>query len=410
MKVIRNFFDNQKPNFSPGGKREKYFPLYDVFENLFFLSKNKTTNPIHVRDAIDIQRVMAIVWISTFPAMFFGMYNIGSQSLEYLSLINSQNTGDWHHYLISPVGYNPDNFINKFWFGAMYFMPIYAVTFIVGFAWEMLFAIIRKHEINEGFFVSSVLFALSCPPDIPLWQAALGITFGIVIGKEIFGGTGKNFLNPALTGRAFLYFAYPSQLSGDKVWVSGITDNGIVPNGYSGATPLGLAAENGVIGIEERYTWSQSFFGGIPGSVGETSLIAIALGAMILLMTRIASYRIILGTLLGMFVMSTIFNQIDSDNPMFSIPFYWHLVIGSFAFGLVFMATEPVSGSATNTGRWIYGFVIGVTVILIRVINPAFPEGMMLAILFGNLLAPVIDHLVVSSNIKKRNQLKEVYE
>ena len=410
MKVIRNFFDNQKSNFSPGGKREKYFPLYDVFENLFFLSKNKTTNPIHVRDAIDIQRVMAIVWISTFPAMFFGMYNIGSQSLEYLSLINSQNTGDWHHYLISPVGYNPDNFINKFWFGAMYFMPIYAVTFIVGFAWEMLFAIIRKHEINEGFFVSSVLFALSCPPDIPLWQAALGITFGIVIGKEIFGGTGKNFLNPALTGRAFLYFAYPSQLSGDKVWVSGITDNGIVPNGYSGATPLGLAAENGVIGIEERYTWSQSFFGGIPGSVGETSLIAIALGAMILLMTRIASYRIILGTLLGMFVMSSIFNQIDSDNPMFSIPFYWHLVIGSFAFGLVFMATEPVSGSATNTGRWIYGFVIGVTVILIRVINPAFPEGMMLAILFGNLLAPVIDHLVVSSNIKKRNQLKEVYE
>jgi len=410
MKIIRNFFDNQKPNFSPGGKREKYFPLYDVFENLFFLSKNKTTNPIHVRDAIDIQRVMAIVWISTFPAMFFGMYNIGSQSLEYLSLINSQNTGDWHHYLISPVGYNPDNFINKFWFGAMYFMPIYAVTFIVGFAWEMLFAIIRKHEINEGFFVSSVLFALSCPPDIPLWQAALGITFGIVIGKEIFGGTGKNFLNPALTGRAFLYFAYPSQLSGDKVWVSGITDNGIVPNGYSGATPLGLAAENGVIGIEERYTWSQSFFGGIPGSVGETSLIAIALGAMILLITRIASYRIILGTLLGMFVMSSIFNQIDSDNPMFSIPFYWHLVIGSFAFGLVFMATEPVSGSATNTGRWIYGFVIGVTVILIRVINPAFPEGMMLAILFGNLLAPVIDHLVVSSNIKKRNQLKEVYE
>ena len=410
MKVIRNFFDNQKPNFSPGGKREKYFPLYDVFENLFFLSKNKTTNPIHVRDAIDIQRVMAIVWISTFPAMFFGMYNIGSQSLEYLNLINSQNTGDWHHYLINPVGYNPDNFINKFWFGAMYFIPIYAVTFIVGFAWEMLFAIIRKHEINEGFFVSSVLFALSCPPDIPLWQAALGITFGIVIGKEIFGGTGKNFLNPALTGRAFLYFAYPSQLSGDKVWVSGITDNGIVPNGYSGATPLGLAAENGVIGIEERYTWSQSFFGAIPGSVGETSLIAIALGAMILLMTRIASYRIILGTLLGMFVMSSIFNQIDSDNPMFSIPFYWHLVIGSFAFGLVFMATEPVSGSATNTGRWIYGFVIGVTVILIRVINPAFPEGMMLAILFGNLLAPVIDHLVVSSNIKKRNQLKEVYE
>ena len=395
MKVIRNFFDNQKPNFSPGGKREKYFPLYDVFENLFFLSKNKTTNPIHVRDAIDIQRVMAIVWISTFPAMFFGMYNIGSQSLEYLSLINSQNTGDWHHYLISPVGYNPDNFINKFWFGAMYFMPIYAVTFIVGFAWEMLFAIIRKHEINEGFFVSSVLFALSCPPDIPLWQAALGITFGIVIGKEIFGGTGKNFLNPALTGRAFLYFAYPASWSGDMSWVA--------VDGYTAATMLGISAQDGYANMPDAFTWSNAFFGLVPGSIGETSTVAILVGLAILLFTKIASYRIVGGVILGTIVTSYLFNLIGSDtNPMFQMPFWWHMVMGGYAFGLVFMATEPVSGSHTNTGRWIYGFVIGFMVIMIRVLNPAYPEGMMLAILFGNLLSPLIDHFVVSRNISYR--------
>ena len=393
MKVIRNFFDNQKPNFSPGGKREKYFPLYDVFENLFFLSKNKTTNPIHVRDAIDIQRVMAIVWISTFPAMFFGMYNIGSQSLEYLSLINSQNTGDWHHYLISPVGYNPDNFINKFWFGAMYFMPIYAVTFIVGFAWEMLFAIIRKHEINEGFFVSSVLFALSCPPDIPLWQAALGITFGIVIGKEIFGGTGKNFLNPALTGRAFLYFAYPASWSGDMAWVA--------VDGYTAATMLGMSAQESYMNMS--YTWSDAFLGFIPGSIGETSVVAILIGLAILLYTKIASWRIVAGVVLGTMFTATLFNLAGSDtNPMFAIPFWWHMVMGGYMFGLVFMATEPVSGSHTNQGRWVYGFVIGFMVIMIRVLNPAYPEGMMLAILFGNLLSPLIDHYFVSRNIKQR--------
>ncbi len=404
MRIIRKYINSAKPHFIGEGKYNKWFPLFDAFENLFFSTSGKTKNPIHVRDGLDIQKLMVTVWLATFPAMFFGMYNIGNQSLDYLNEINTLNTGDWHHYLISFVGYDNTSFFNKLWFGAVYFLPIYAVVFIVAIAWETLFASIRKHEINEGAFVTTVLFALSCPPDIPLWQAAMGITFGIVIGKEIFGGTGKNFLNPALTGRAFIYFAYPTQLSGDKVWISGLSDN--LPEGFSGATPLGVAAEQGIPGLTSSFNWWDAFIGNIPGSIGETSVIAIFIGLLILLITKVASYRIVLGTLAGMILMSSFLNIVGSDsNPMFLVPWYWHLVIGGFAFGLVFMATEPVSGSGTNLGRWIYGLVIGVMVVLIRVINPAFPEGMMLAILFANLLAPVIDHVVVSSNIKKRKRV-----
>tara|TARA_B100001093_G_scaffold72679_1_gene63272 strand:+ start:699 stop:1934 length:1236 start_codon:yes stop_codon:yes gene_type:complete len=402
---LRSVNESIKPKFMHGGAQAKWFPIYDAIENFIFSSTNKTTNPIHVRDSIDIQRIMVIVWLAAFPAMFFGMYNIGNQTLDYLTLVGSTNTNDWHHVLINLVGYSNDSFITKMWIGAVYFVPIYAVTFAVGILWEILFAVVRKHEINEGLFVSSILFALSCPPDLPLWQAAMGITFGIVIGKEVFGGTGKNFLNPALTGRAFLYFAYPSQLSGDKVWIAGLSDTGITPEGFSGATPLGYAAEDGLLGLSDNFSWFDALIGNIPGSVGETSVIAIGIAAIILLATGVASYRIILGTFIGMIVMSSILNIVGSDtNPMFQVPWYWHFVIGSFAFGLVFMATEPVSGSGTDVGRWIYGALIGVTVVLIRVINPAFPEGMMLAILFANLFAPVIDHIVVSSNIAKRKR------
>ena len=402
---LRSINESIKPKFMHGGAQAKWFPIYDAIENFIFSSTNKTTNPIHVRDSIDIQRIMVIVWLAAFPAMFFGMYNIGNQTLDYLTLVGSANTNDWHHVLINLVGYSNDSFITKMWIGAVYFVPIYAVTFAVGILWEILFAVVRKHEINEGLFVSSILFALSCPPDLPLWQAAMGITFGIVIGKEVFGGTGKNFLNPALTGRAFLYFAYPSQLSGDKVWIAGLSDTGITPEGFSGATPLGYAAEDGLQGLSDNFSWFDALIGNIPGSVGETSVIAIGIAAVILLATGVASYRIILGTFIGMIVMSSILNIVGSDtNPMFQVPWYWHFVIGSFAFGLVFMATEPVSGSGTNAGRWIYGALIGVTVVLIRVVNPAFPEGMMLAILFANLFAPVIDHMVVSNNIAKRKR------
>lgn len=292
------------------------------------------------------------------------------------------------------AGYDANSIWDNMIHGAAYFIPIYATTFIVGGFWEVLFASVRGHEVNEGFFVTSVLFALCCPPDLPLWMVAVGISFGIVIGKEIFGGTGKNFLNPALTGRAFLYFAYPAYMSGDMVWTA--------VDGYTGATMLSVAAADGVNALSQTATWMESFIGTIHGSIGETSTLAILMGAVVLIAMKIASWRIILGVLVGSAVVSLLFNSIESTNPMFALPFYWHWVIGGFAFGAIFMATDPVSASMTNTGKYIYGLLIGVMVILIRVVNPAFPEGMMLAILFANLFAPLIDHYVVESNIKRR--------
>jgi Na+-transporting NADH:ubiquinone oxidoreductase subunit B len=331
--------------------------------------------------------------------MFFGMYNIGYQALAALEAINlagAEHIKDWHWPLVQLFsGLDPNSILDCIAYGAIYFIPIYLVTFFVGIAWEMVFAVVRQHEISEGAFVTTVLFALSCPPDAPLWQVALGISVGLVIGKEIFGGTGKNFLNPALTGRAFLYFAYPASWSGDMSWVA--------VDGYTAATMLGISAQDGYANMPDAFTWSNAFFGLVPGSIGETSTVAILVGLAILLFTKIASYRIVGGVILGTIVTSYLFNLIGSDtNPMFQMPFWWHMVMGGYAFGLVFMATEPVSGSHTNTGRWIYGFVIGFMVIMIRVLNPAYPEGMMLAILFGNLLSPLIDHFVVSRNISYR--------
>ena len=280
-------------------------------------------------------------------------------------------------------------------YGAVYFIPIYMVTFIAGGFWEVLFASVRGHEINEGFFVTSILFALICPPDIPLWQVALGISFGVVIGKEVFGGTGKNFLNPALTGRAFLFFAYPAELSGDAVWTA--------VDGYTGATMLSVAATSGMEAVQQNLTWFDAFIGNKQGSIGETSVLAILVGCAILLLTRIGAWRIMLGVFVGMVALSSLFNLIGSDsNPMFGVPWHWHLVIGSFAFGLVFMATDPVSASMTDTGKFWYGLLIGVMTVLIRVVNPAYPEGVMLAILFANLFSPLIDHFVVEANIKRR--------
>ena len=392
---MRKFLDKLEPNFKKGGKWQGWYALYEAIDTGLFKPSVVTKNSSHVRDNIDLKRVMITVWLCTFPTMFFGMWNIGFQANSIMAdqgMLSQEGLRGIFIGLLA--GYDAGSIWDNMVHGAAYFIPIYATTFIVGGFWEVLFASVRGHEVNEGFFVTSVLFALCCPPDLPLWMVAVGISFGIVIGKEIFGGTGKNFLNPALTGRAFLYFAYPAYMSGDMVWTA--------VDGYTGATMLSIAAADGVGALSQTATWMDSFIGTIHGSIGETSTLAILMGAVVLIAMKIASWRIIGGVLVGSAAVSLLFNSIESSNPMFALPFYWHWVIGGFAFGAIFMATDPVSASMTNTGKYIYGLLIGVMVILIRVVNPAFPEGMMLAILFANLFAPLIDHYVVESNIKRR--------
>jgi Na+-transporting NADH:ubiquinone oxidoreductase subunit B len=392
---MRKFLDKLEPNFKKGGKWEGWYALYEAIDTGLFKPSDVTKNSSHVRDNIDLKRVMITVWLCTFPTMFFGMWNIGFQANSIMADMGMASQEGLRGIFIGLLaGYDASSIWDNMIHGAAYFIPIYATTFIVGGFWEVLFASVRGHEVNEGFFVTSVLFALCCPPDLPLWMVAVGISFGIVIGKEIFGGTGKNFLNPALTGRAFLYFAYPAYMSGDMVWTA--------VDGYTGATMLSIAAADGVNALAQTASWMDSFIGTIHGSIGETSTLAILLGAVVLISMKIASWRIIGGVLVGSAAVSLLFNSIESTNPMFALPFYWHWVIGGFAFGAIFMATDPVSASMTNTGKYIYGLLIGVMVILIRVVNPAFPEGMMLAILFANLFAPLIDHYVVESNIKRR--------
>ena len=394
---LRRLFDNIEPHFLKGGKLEAWYPLYEALDTGFFQPNSVTKTGSHVRDGIDLKRIMITVWMCTFPAMLFGMYNVGLQANTAMAAMGVSAVTDWHGIFIELLGgYDAGNWWHNLWFGAVYFIPIYLTTFVVGGFWEVLFAMKRGHEVNEGFFVTSILFALIMPATIPLWQVALGITFGVVIGKEIFGGTGKNFLNPALAGRAFLFFAYPAYISGDAVWTA--------VDGFSGATALSIAASNGVEGlISAGINWSDAFFGFVQGSVGEVSTIAILAGGSVLLIMGIASWRIVAGVMIGMVATSFLFNAIGSDtNPLFAMPWYWHLVIGGFAFGMMFMATDPVSAAMTNQGKWFFGALIGFMVVMIRVINPAFPEGMMLAILFANLFSPLIDHFVVQANIKRR--------
>ncbi|MDR0736048.1 MAG: NADH:ubiquinone reductase (Na(+)-transporting) subunit B [Zoogloeaceae bacterium] len=400
---LRQLLDWLEPHFSKGGRLEKLYALYEATDTFLYRPASVTRATAHVRDAMDLKRIMIVVWLATFPAMFAGMWNAGFQANSAYAahpelLAAAQGTWEgWRLFLISFVaGFNPGSLWDNLIHGAAYFLPIYFVTFAVGGLWEVLFAVVRGHEVNEGFFVTSVLFALILPPSIPLWQVALGISFGVVIAKEVFGGTGKNFLNPALAGRAFLFFAYPAQISGDAVWTA--------VDGVTGATPLAQAAEGGIDAVVTGgVSWMQAFIGILPGSIGETCTAAILLGGALLLFAGIASWRIVLGVLLGMVGMSLVFNGIGSaTNPMFALPWHWHLVLGGFAFGMMFMATDPVSAAMTDTGKWIFGALIGVMVVLIRVVNPAFPEGMMLAILFANLCAPLIDHFVVAANIKRR--------
>ncbi|QSX34641.1 NADH:ubiquinone reductase (Na(+)-transporting) subunit B [Shewanella avicenniae] len=393
---LKDFLERIEPQFEKGGKYEKWYALYEAAATIFYTPGKVNKGATHVRDNLDLKRMMITVWACTFPAMFVGMYNVGLQA--QIALAAGFGTPDvWQVGLFQLLGGSltaDTGIAGLMWYGACFFLPIYAVTFAVGGIWEVLFASVRGHEINEGFFVTSVLFALTLPATIPLWMVALGISFGVVMAKEVFGGTGRNFLNPALAGRAFLFFAYPLNMSGDTTWV--------VADGFSGATALSQAAA-GQLSYALDQNWWNAFLGFIPGSVGEVSTLAILLGGLVIIYTRIASWRIVGGVMVGMIAISLLLNVISSDtNPMFAMPWYWHLVLGGFAFGMMFMATDPVSASFTNKAKWAYGMLIGAMVVFIRVINPAFPEGMMLAILFANLFAPLFDHFVVQANIKRR--------
>ncbi len=406
---LKNFLEKIEPLFLPGGKYERFYALYEAGATFIYTSGEVTHKGVHVRDAVDLKRLMIIVWAAVLPAMFYGMYNVGDQAIAALThLYQGQEldkiiAGNWHYGLAQMMGLNLNaaaGVCSKMVLGAIFFLPIYIVVFAVGGICEAVFSMVRGHEINEGFFVSSILFALIVPPTMPLWQASLGIAFGIVVGKEIFGGTGKNFLNPALAGRAFLFFAYPAQISGDLVWIA--TD------GFSGATALSQWASGGQAGMVhtvtgKAITWMDAFMGNIPGCIGEVSTLMLILGGIVIVFTRIASWRIMAGVMIGMILTSSLFNVIGSEtNAMFSMPWYWHLVLGGFAFGMIFMATDPVSASFTDKGKWWYGGLIGVMCVLVRVANPAYPEGMMLAILFSNLFAPLFDYVVVQANIKRR--------
>lgn len=394
---LRNYLDKIEPSFHKGGKYEKWYALYEAADTIFYTPSQITKTASHIRDMVDLKRMMILVWACTFPIIIAGMYNLGAQANEAMALLGLTEADGWRGAIIDTfAGHDANSTWDNVIYGAVYWLPVYLTTFLVGGFWEVLFAMKRGHEVNEGFFVTSILFALILPPDIPLWQVALGISFGVVIAKEVFGGTGKNFLNPALAGRAFLFFAYPADMSGDAIWTA--------VDGFSGATPLGLAAAGGVEAVlANNITWMGAFLGNIQGSVGETSTLAILIGGGLLMFFRIAAWRIVAGVMLGLVGMALLFNIIGSDtNPLFAMPFHWHFVLGGFAFGMLFMATDPVSASMTNTGKWWFGGLIGVMVVLVRVVNPAFPEGMMLAILFANLFAPLIDFFVVQANIKRR--------
>ena len=393
---LRSFFDRIEPHFTKGGKYEKFFSIYEMVESFLYTPKTVTTVAPHARSYIDMKRIMTYVVIATIPCILMALYNTGLQVNTAIASLGVPP--GWRTAVISGlgIGFDPDSIFANMMHGLMYFLPIYLVTLIVGGIWEVIFATVRGHEVNEGFLVTSMLYTLILPPAVPLWQVALGISFGVVIGKEVFGGTGKNFLNPALVGRAFLYFAYPAYMSGDTIWTP--------VDGFSGATALAVSASDGYQQLAAHgVTWMDAFLGTIQGSLGETSTLACMIGLAFLLITKIANWRLIVGCLGGMIGFSLLLNVIGSDtNPMFAMPWYWHLVLGGYAFGLAFMVTEPVSASHTNLGRYIYGALIGFMVVMIRVMNPAFPEGMMLAILFGNVFAPLIDWFVVRANIRRR--------
>ncbi len=403
MKLLRQMLDQAEPAFKKGAPLERLYPAFEMIDTFLYTPADVTKGASHVRDSLDLKRTMIMVVAALVPCIFMAMWNTGYQANLALSSLGAETAGGWRGVIIDAleIGYSPDSFFANIFHGALYFIPVFLVCQMAGGFWEALFSIIRRHEINEGFLVTGMLFPLTLPPTIPLWQVAVGISFGVVIGKEIFGGTGKNFLNPALTARAFLYFAYPAEITGDKVWVA--------VDGFSHATPLGLVAAEGMAAMDSgsvsgsAVTLWDGFLGLVPGSMGETSVLACLIGAFILIATGLGSWRIMLSMTLTTLVLSALLATVESStNLMFGMSALWHMVLGGFAFGCVFMATDPVSAAFTNSGKWIYGGVIGIMTALIRVVNPAFPEGVMLAILFGNVFAPVFDYFVVQANIKRR--------
>jgi Na+-transporting NADH:ubiquinone oxidoreductase subunit B len=402
MSTLRRFLDDLGERLQSGGRLDRLYPLFEAIDTFLYTPDAVTMGTTHVRDALDLKRMMSIVMAALSPIAVFAMYNTGLQAHRAI-IAGAQPLDTWQTRLFSIFGYE---FTTDFWacffHGALYFLPIFIVGFAAGIAVEVIFASVRGHEINEGFFVTGFLLPLTLPPTIPLWQVATGAIFGVLIGKEVFGGTGMNILNPALTARAFLFFAYPAAISGDKPWIAA---DFVGVDGFSGATWLAQATSEGssALGAVGGTRWWDAFVGTIPGSMGETSTLLCLIGALILIVTRIGSWRTMFGVAIGSAGMVALLNLIGSDtNPAFGIPFAWHVVLGGWALGTVFMATDPVSSSFTDPGRLIYGFGIGVMVILVRVVNPAYPEGMMLAILFMNMFAPFIDHFFVQANIKRR--------
>lgn len=402
MDALKDFLEKKvEPHFKKGGRFEFFYPLFEMIDTIAFTPATVTKGSCHIRDGIDQKRIMITVVVALIFPLLFGVYNVGFQAT---SIIESRGLSleGWRIDVIETLGLAlvSSSLISNFVYGLLYFLPIFLVVIAVGGICEVLFALIRRHEIAEAFLVTSFLIALTMPPNVPLWQVAIATAFGVVIGKEIFGGVGFNLLNPALTARAFLFFAYPASMSGDAVWVA--------VDGVTMATPLGVAALNGLTGdgglTQAGYNLTDSFLGFIPGSIGEVSTFACILGFSVLYITGIGSWRIMLSVLLGMIATVLLFNLVQpyTDNPMFELSPLWHLSLGGFAFGLVYMATDPVSASMTSRGQFFYGALIGVLVSLIRVVNPAYPEGMMLAILFMNVFAPLVDHMVVQDNIKRR--------
>ena len=376
--MLRKFLDNVEKKILSNDKLKRFYPLHDALDTFLYSTNKQTSNAPYVRDSIDLKRTMIIVVLALLPSFFFGVYNIGLQSPE---ISNS-------------------SFVEYFIYGLYRVLPMYLVVFGVGGLCEAIFAVVRKHEINEGFLVTGFLIPLTMPPTIPLWMLAIATIFGVVIGKEVFGGTGMNILNPALTARAFAFFAYPTYMSGNTVWVS---EAGVI-DGVSGETILGKLAA----GTDVPYTSMDMFSGLIPGSISETSTICILAGALLLILTKVGSWRIIFSGFIGAACMALIFNWLGGayfpDNDLMNFPWYNHLIVDGLAFGVVFMATDPVSAAQTFKGKWIYGFLIGLFAVMIRVFNPAYPEGIMLAILLMNVFAPTIDHFVIESNVKKRKK------